>query len=302
MSHRAVLCCFSFCVLSLGCKPALSEFEKQESLFRNAQLAITPLHTPKKAAQPGDWLWEHDEPGQTYAEFVSQNASRSYERSVIYIQPLGPFTQGEERLVTDTEEILRIFFGKEVKRLPPLSLDILPKEAWRKNPYTEQTQILSTAVLNLLVPRLPKDALAMISFTATDLWPGEGWNFVFGQASFKSPVGIWSLARYGDPETEYTRALQRTIKVALHETGHMLGILHCIAYECGMNGTNSLRETDEHPMAFCPECERKLWWSLELDLTERYSDLISFAKEHDLKAEAVFWERSLGKVKSSFSQ
>ena len=39
----------------------------------------------------------------------------------------------------------------------------------------------------------------MISFTSTDLWPGEDWNFVFGQASFEKPVGVWSLHRLGDP-------------------------------------------------------------------------------------------------------
>src|SRR5262245_54101825 len=128
MSIQRALWYFSFCVLSASCKPPLSSVEQREALLANAQRAITPLHTPKKEAKPGDWLWEHQEPGQTYAEFITDNASRSYERSVIYIQPLGPFTEGEEKLVTDTQEMMRIFFGREVKRLDPLPLDIVSKE------------------------------------------------------------------------------------------------------------------------------------------------------------------------------
>ena len=48
-------------------------------------------------------------------------------------------------------------------------------------------QILTTHVLGeVLKPRLPKDAAAYIAFTASDLWPGEGWNFVFGQATLRT--------------------------------------------------------------------------------------------------------------------
>lgn len=41
----------------------------------------------------------------------------------------------------------------------------------------------------------------MIAFTNADLWPGEGWNYVFGQASLADHVGVWSIHRYGDPST-----------------------------------------------------------------------------------------------------
>ena len=38
---------------------------------------------------------------------------------------------------------------------------------------------------------LPKDAFAFVAFTSSDLWPGEGWNFVFGQASMEGRIGVW---------------------------------------------------------------------------------------------------------------
>ena len=94
----------------------------------------------------------------------------------------------------------------------------------------------------MLKPKRPRDAVAVLALAALDLWPGEGWNFVFGQANLTERVGVWSLYRNGDPELgadAYTLCLRRTLKTATHETGHMLGIAHCTAYACGMNGSNS---------------------------------------------------------------
>lgn len=287
----------SFVVLLLFCCKQPSKFEQEEARVERAQAAITPLHTIKKPIQPGDWLETHQEAGQTFAQFRSQNASRSYSKSILYIQPLGDFTKEEQQIVADTAEAMQIFFGVKTQFLTSLPTSSIPKEARRINEHTERPQLLTDYILEkLLVPEIPSDALAVIAFTATDLWPGEGWNFVFGQALFDKPVGVWSLARMGDPKTEYAKCLQRTLKIALHETGHMLGIKHCTAYECGMGGTNSLEETDMHPMAFCPVCERKLWWSLELDIQTRYSQLSALAKKKGLRDEAAFWEASAKSV------
>ena len=73
---------------------------------------------------------------------------------------------------------------------------------------------------------------------------------------------------------------------AIHETGHMLGIRHCTAYECGMNGSNSLAESDGRPVAFCPECEMKVWWACRVDPESRYERLAEFADAHGLGREA----------------
>jgi archaemetzincin len=151
---------------------------------------------------------------------------------------------------------------------------------------------LTTYVLDLLKARRPRDAVAVLALTTSDLWPGEGWNFVFGQASLGQRVGVWSLYRMGDPVKEPIVCLRRTLGTATHETGHMFGIAHCIRYECGMNGSNHREESDRHPLAFCPECEMKVWWACRVDPAARYRRLAALAESHGLKVEARTWSES----------
>jgi archaemetzincin len=262
--------------------------------IRAAGRKIKSLHTRKGKPRPGDWLAEHHEDGQTFDEYRRSDPNRpTRKRTTIYVQPLGGFNKLQDRLVEDTIDMLGRFYGAPVKKLKPLGLDVIPAKARRLHPTTRHPQILSGYVLRLLKPRRPKDAVAVIALTASDLWPGKGWNFVFGEASLRQRVGVWSLARYGNPAKNYPRVLRRTLQTALHETGHMFGIDHCIAYECGMNGSNSLEESDRGPMGFCPECEQKIWWAFKTDPVKRYRRLVEFAKAHDLKEEAKVWQASL---------
>ena len=204
--------------------------------IRSAGKKLLPLQTKMGPVSPGDWLASHPEPGQTFDAYLASNPNRpNAERTTIYIQPIGEFTAPQKRLLDDTVEVMGVFFGVPVKTLERLPLELIPARARRVHPSWGVPQILTTYVLNdVLMSRRPKDAVAVLALTTSDLWPGEGWNFVFGQASLEARVGVWSLARFGDPEKDYAQTLRRTLATATHETGHMLGIPHCIAFECGM--------------------------------------------------------------------
>jgi archaemetzincin len=94
------------------------------------------------------------------------------------------------------------------------------------------------------------------------------------------------MARNGDPdESPAMRALCaiRTAMTATHETGHMFGIRHCIAYQCGMNGSNHSDERDRQPLEFCPECQAKLWWTCGLDPLARSRALTAVARKYALE-------------------
>lgn len=262
---------------------------------------IRSLQVNKLEARPNDWLASHPEPGQTFDQYRVTNPNRPSSRlTTIYVQPIGTFSDAENRVLDCARRLLSIFYQLPVKTLEPISFDVIPMTARRKHPSVGNDQLLTTYVLNDFLPqRRPRDAVAVLALTTIDLWPGEGWNFVFGQGALRERVGVYSLARYGDPAIDsasYQLALRRTLKVACHETGHMLGIAHCTAAECGMNGSNSIDELDRNQLGFCPECEQKIWWACGLDPRQRYAALLNFARENELSEEVRLWEASHRKL------
>jgi archaemetzincin len=269
---------------------------------------LLPLHTKLGKPRPGDWLVVHAEPGQTYREYVDSRpvkpdppSAGAPRRRVIYIQPLGDFDRTQREIVNLTAEFLGIYFDLPVKIREGLPLRLIPAEARRTHPAWGDKQILTTYVLDeLLLPKLPKDACVLIALTTSDLWPGEGWNFVFGQASLQDRVGVWSIYRNGDPsqgDEAFRLCLLRTIKTASHETGHMFSMMHCTLYECNMCGSNHRAESDRRPLALCPHCLAKLCYATGAEPEKRFEKLIAFCKAHGLKPEQEFYEKSLAALR-----
>ena len=217
---------------------------------------LRPLHTLLGKPKPGDWLAEHHEDGQTFAQYLRCGpVGPTKKRHTLYIQPLGDFSEPQRRIVTLSADFMGRYFGLPVKTLETLPPATVPASARRVHPSWGVKQILSTYVLDkVLAPRLPRDAVAYIAFTTSDLWPGRGWNFVFGQASIRERVGVWSIYRNGDPDknpADFRFCLLRTMKTATHETGHMFSMLHCILYQCNMCGSNHREESDRRPIFLC---------------------------------------------------
>jgi archaemetzincin len=278
---------------ALGAESNAPDDSPDLQAIREAGHKIRPIHANKTPTQPGEWLDKHPEFGQTFDAYRAEGPNRPTERrTTLYIQPLGTFRPAEDRLLEATADLLGRFYSVPVKTLTPIGLDAIPARARRINENSGEPQILSTFVLDLLAKRRPKDAVAVLALTSSDLWPGEGWNFVFGQASLSERVGVWSLHRQGDPDAEFTTCLRRTLKTAAHETGHMFGLRHCTFFECGMNGSNHRSEADSRPLWFCPEDEMKVWWACRVDRKRRYEQLSEFAEGHGLDAEAAFWRSS----------
>lgn len=259
---------------------------------------LRPLHEALPEPGYGDWLQQHDEPGQTFNEYLNRRpVTPTGARTFLYVQPLGEFTERERQIVDLSAEYLSIYMNRPVKVLEDLPLSIIPAEARRGGSQDLGEQLLTTHILyDVLKPRLPIDAAAYIAFTASDLWPGRGWNFVFGQASLRNRVGVWSMHRFGDPSAsaeEFRQCLRRTLKTASHETGHMFSMRHCIAYRCNLCGANHQRESDRHPLYLCPQCHAKIAWATGADPVERFRRLAEFCHRERLAQTASYYERAI---------
>ncbi|HEX7183223.1 MAG TPA: archaemetzincin [Thermoanaerobaculia bacterium] len=251
----------------------------------------------------GDWLSIRPEPGQTFEQFVRSKPNRpDNRRDTLYLQPLGEFPPGDSPSLIRLKELAEAFFAMDVRVRPTLDLSEVPVAA-RQNPGTGQRQLRTGDVIGFLQKRLPKDAFAMLGVTMEDLYPGPEWNFVFGQASLRGRVGIYSFARYdpqfyGEPRTGDWRKLmmKRSCKVLAHETVHMFGIPHCTAFRCLINGSNSLEEADSRPLHLCPVDLRKLHRSIGFDVVERYRRLLEFSESEGFDDEARWLRRRIDHI------
>ena len=122
-------------------------------------------------------------------------------------------------------------------------------------------QYASFPILELLARICPADALKLLAVTDCDLFIPV-LTFVFGHAQLSGRVAVISLARlrqefYGlAPQREVF--LDRAYKEALHETGHMFGLIHCAERSCAMSLATNVRQIDLKRAAFCSPCAARL--------------------------------------------
>lgn len=249
---------------------------------------------------PGDWLAEHPEPGQTFEQFLRVRPRRpDAPRKKLYLLPLGEFPRDRSPRLDLLREFAAAFFSLEVALLPVLDLEAAAIVG-RRNPHAGQFQLDARGVLRLLSRRLPADAFALLGITMVDLYPDPTWNFVFGLASPADRVGVFSFARYdpgfyGETVSENAAALllRRSCKVLAHEIGHMFGLKHCVFFNCLMNGSNHLSESDARPLHLCPVDLRKLQHSEGFDPEARYRRLLDFSRNVGFDDESAWLEKRL---------
>lgn len=127
-------------------------------------------------------------------------------------------------------------------------------------------QYASIAVLESLTRACPEDAGKLLAVTSRDLFIPV-LTFVFGQAQLNGRVGVVSLARlrqefYGLPPDSGI-LLERARKEALHETGHLFGLVHCNDLGCAMSLSTGVRQIDRKQAAFCGPCAGRIRRPLE---------------------------------------
>ena len=134
----------------------------------------------------------------------------------------------------------------------------LPEEAF--NPT--RGQYYSTVILNKLELLKKSSRELMLGITEEDIYIPT-LNYLFGEADPIGRVGIVSFFRlkqenYSFLDTEEL-FFSRVLKEAVHELGHVIGLIHCNNPRCAMYFCNSLAEVDKKTSRFCDNCMRRLY-------------------------------------------
>lgn len=108
--------------------------------------------------------------------------------------------------------------------------------------------------LSLLVP-LKNSYDFVLGIVKRDLYVPR-LKFVLGLANPLESVSIISLARLKSSNKK--RYIDRAVKEAIHELGHLLGREHCENPKCVMRFSNRVIETDRKDDKFCVKCLRSL--------------------------------------------
>jgi archaemetzincin len=167
----------------------------------------------------------------------------------IFILPLGA-VPGE--VIKRLMEGLGRAFGRDVT-----VMGVEPLPAHGEEPFYERKrgQWHSTRMLGAIPA--PGQGGMVLGVAEVDLY-APGLNFVFGEADTGRGVCLISLARlreefWGRVSNEDI-FLERALKEAVHELGHLHGLRHCPDRGCVMHFSNSLPDTDVKGRAFCGRC------------------------------------------------
>jgi archaemetzincin len=87
-----------------------------------------------------------------------------------------------------------------------------------------------------------------------------GFEFIYGEAEVATGVGTLSLFRLRPENSRNGNEilLERAVKEAIHELGHLFGLRHCRNRRCVMRFCPEISGVDEKMAAFCSKCSVKL--------------------------------------------
>ncbi len=139
-------------------------------------------------------------------------------------------------------------------------VEVVPKEAYNE----ARDQYRSIHFLHVVKKYLEKEKLFRgLGLTDVDLFVPT-LNFVFGVAKdHETVISIHRLyPEFYEQAPDQSLFLNRTLKEAIHELGHTLGLDHC-NNKCIMRFSNSILDTDQKPREFCAPCSMRLTSKLE---------------------------------------
>jgi len=193
---------------------------------------------------------------------------------------------------------------------PGMAIQVLPKPLSLKAVSSRENEVgHKQYLIRDIMQMLSSDkevlrhrrAFCKLGITLEDIYPGEEWNFVYGQANMLERAGVFSFARHSPLFSEgvhatdadglaeerlltWVRSCRHTM---VHEAVHMLGIKHCVHFRCLMNGNNGPGDTCTGVQFLCPVCLRKVLFALKaLDpggpeaLVARYEAMKTVLLEH----------------------
>lgn len=166
----------------------------------------------------------------------------------IALQPIGAVDGG---LIAFLEEEIGSIFG-EVEVRPAVEV---PAEAR----VPERGQLEVSSLFRALPVAGLEEGDAVLGVIDEDLFVADT-SFIFGLAYGRRAIISPARLRqeFRGLSSNSALFLERAKKEAVHELGHVFGLLHCTDRRCVMHFSNSIDETDFKGWRFCWRCRKTL--------------------------------------------
>ncbi len=142
------------------------------------------------------------------------------------------------------------YFNLPAECLPPVDMPL--------KTYDKQRLQYNAVGLLKAIEAIPFDGFCkVIAVLDVDIFIPI-FTYVFGEARQGGKVALVSLFRLGKHPDGSSPAhglvFDRASKVALHELGHLFGLLHCMDERCLMHFSGGVEEVDQTPLNLCRYC------------------------------------------------
>ena len=128
--------------------------------------------------------------------------------------------------------------------------------------HPQRGQYEASVLLGALRRGTTSQTAYVLGIADVDLF-ARGLSFVFGQAELGGNAAVMSLTRlrpeFWGQTPDYALFLERAVKEAVHELGHVIGLRHCPNPVCVMHFSNSLADTDRKGQRFCDRYAARVW-------------------------------------------
>ena len=130
----------------------------------------------------------------------------------------------------------------------------LPEESFDKKRGQHRSNVILSEIQGYAAKKKGLDRV--LGVVDADIFASQ-LNFAFGEATCPGKAALISLWRlkpefYGAPRN-VELFTERSLKEAVHELGHTLGLRHCSRPSCVMYFSNSIFDTDRK-QSFCDQC------------------------------------------------
>ena len=173
-------------------------------------------------------------------------------RAMLCVQPLGADLPTEDVALVKTA--IEGLIGLEVRILPRAGL---PASAF----YRPRGRYRAEKLLDFLDTRLAPDAARILGLTGADISTTKDGVFdwgVLGLGRIDGASSVISEFRCRMKSRGAIQTRERLAKVAVHETGHTLGLEHCPTRGCLMEDAAGRVATCDREYDFCGRCRNLL--------------------------------------------